>query len=404
MRRWLPALVLAIAAAEGSAAGDEDGATVAAGPGGFEIRGSGDEFRIRLGGYLQLDERHFVDEIPGAASGFLARRIRCVAEGTVHRHATFRVMPDFGGGATVLRDAWIGLRFSSRVRLQVGRFKAVGYEQTLSATNLLFGERALPTNLVPAWDQGLELQGDAPGGFAWAVGVFNGVPDGASSDQDVTNDKDVTARVSIRPGHGLGLGLAATAGREEGTAAAPALASYKSPGQQTFFRYLSDGTPAGTTVADGTRRRVAPWAAFHGGRLAMVAEHVTSRQEVRRGADDAEIRVRAEQLALGVMLSDDETTSGRISPRRPFRDGGAGAWQVVARVARQRIDRDAFPRFADRTRSAQETVSRGVGLNGYLSRGVRTLLDWETTRFEGGAARGDRADENVLLARLQIAF
>ena len=46
----------------------------------------------------------------------------------------------------------------------------------------------------------------------------------------------------------------------------------------------------------------------------------------------------------------------------------------------------------------------GAGVNWYLNRNVRVSLDYETTRFEGGAAVGDRADEDVIFTRFQVSF
>ena len=45
-----------------------------------------------------------------------------------------------------------------------------------------------------------------------------------------------------------------------------------------------------------------------------------------------------------------------------------------------------------------------VGFNWYLNKNLRLLVDYETTRFEGGAATGDREDEKIVFSRFQIAF
>jgi phosphate-selective porin OprO/OprP len=45
-----------------------------------------------------------------------------------------------------------------------------------------------------------------------------------------------------------------------------------------------------------------------------------------------------------------------------------------------------------------------VGLNWYLNRNLRLTFDYETTKFEGGAATGDREDEEIFFSRFQIAF
>jgi phosphate-selective porin OprO/OprP len=45
-----------------------------------------------------------------------------------------------------------------------------------------------------------------------------------------------------------------------------------------------------------------------------------------------------------------------------------------------------------------------VGLNWYLNENVKWLLDYEHTTFEGGAADGDRADEDAIQLRLAVGF
>lgn len=98
-----------------------------------------------------------------------------------------------------------------------------------------------------------------------------------------------------------------------------------------------------------------------------------------------------------------------VTPRWPF-DPAAhqwGAFELVARAGALRVEEDAFPRYADPARAARVARDRGIGVNGYLSRNFRLMLDSIETRFPGGAtaaAGGDRPDERVLLNRFQVAW
>src|SRR4051794_28800558 len=153
-------------------------------------------------------------------------------------------MPDFGQGTTVLQDAYMEARFNPAFRVRAGKFKPpVGLERLQSGADLLFVERALPTNLVPNRDLGVQISGDFAGGItSYQVGVFNGVLDGGSGEGDTNDDKVAAARLFFQPfvtGTGpfknLGFGIAGSSGNQSGTATAPGLPSYRSPGQQTVF-------------------------------------------------------------------------------------------------------------------------------------------------------------------------
>src|SRR6185436_9311151 len=115
----------------------------------------------------------------------------------------------------------------------------------------------------PNRDLGIQLSGDlAGGGVTWAAGYFNGVPDGANLDVDAEDRKDAAARLFFTPFakgtgplKGLGFGVAASQGQQRGTLTSTGLAAYRTPGQQTFFSYRTDGTAAGTVIAAGDRKR-----------------------------------------------------------------------------------------------------------------------------------------------------
>jgi phosphate-selective porin OprO/OprP len=315
----------------------------------------------------------------------------------------------------VLFDGYLEGRFSPAFRVRAGKFKPpVGLERLQSATDTFFVERAFPTALVPSRDLGIQISGDlAGGGVNYAVGYFNGVPDGVNGgDVDVEDSKDVAARVSFTPfakgggtWKGLGFGVAASQGSATGTVTATALAGYRTPGQQTFFSYRTDGTPAGTAIADGDRTRLSPQAYLYLGQFGLLAEHVTSSQEVRRGTVVEELENEAWQVAGSWAIGGEPSFRG-VNPKQVFDPAAKtwGAFELVARISRLEVDDAAFPLFANPASAASAAESLGFGVNWYLNRNLRLMLDYERTEFEGGAAAGDREDENALLSRFQIAF
>jgi phosphate-selective porin OprO/OprP len=397
------------------------GPMMAAGKEGFVFTSGDGAFQLRIRGLLQTDGRFYLgdDTIP-LNDTFLVRRARPIFEATLYRYFDIRLVPDFGSGATSLEDAYMEARFSPAVKLRAGKFKApVGLERLQTDNDLLFTERSLPTNLVPNRDVGVQLHGDVcngcRGAVSYAVGLFNGVSDGASADGDVNDSKEAAARVFYLPFRngraglrGLGFGLAGTRGVNHGTVTSTSLSGFKTAGQQTFFDYLSDGTPAGTTIADGHRARLSPQLYYYLGRFGLQAEQVSSSQTVSTGAATRKLTHSAWQVSTSFMLTADKARWNGVDPAKPFDPAthSYGAFELTARVGRLSIDRGAFPVFADPAKFAREAFERSVGFNWYLSKGVRLMIDEAWTTFDGGggAAGPDREDEKALLGRFQIAF
>ena len=68
------------------------------------------------------------------------------------------------------------------------------------------------------------------------------------------------------------------------------------------------------------------------------------------------------------------------------------------------VDNGAFPLFADPTKSAHDARAWAVGINWYLNGNLKLVLNYEDTKFNGGAASENRENEKVVLSRFQIAF
>jgi phosphate-selective porin OprO/OprP len=333
--------------------------------------------------------------------------VRPILQGTIYKNIDFRLIPDFGGGTTVLQDAYLEFKYFPKATLRAGKFKApLGLEQLQADQDLAFVERALPTNLVPNRDLGIQLSGDlGKNRLNYAVGVFDGTPDGASVDADSNNRKDLVARLFATPFQtlaidnplkGLGVGIAASTGRQDGT-----LPGFKSPGQVTFFSYGTNVTAA------GARTRFSPQAYYYYGPLGLMFEYVRSEQKVKKGTSTPVVSNNALQLAGSYFLTGERKAFKSGSPLRefdPFR-GGWGAWELVARFEQLSVDPAAYALgLADPAKSARRARAWAGGVNWYLNRNVRLVLNYENTRFTGGAAGGDRSPEHAVLSRFQIAF
>lgn len=388
-----------------------------AGRDGFSLQSVDGNFLLRLRAHTQMDTRYFnEDERRLTVNTFLIRRLRFNFEGTLAKIFDFKFMPDFAGSQLVLQDSYLDARLWPAFKVRAGKFKTpFGIERLQSPTNLMLIERALPNNLVPNRDIGVQLHGDLAGGiFSYAAGIFNGVRDGGSADSDPFDSKDFAGRLMLAPFsktkagglRNLNLGIAGTIGTHEGTRLVPNLPVYNSPGVVPIFAYRTDGTEAGTTYASGTVTRFSPQGYYAVGPLGVLSEYVISSQEITRAASSAKLENRAWQVAASCALTGEPASYRGITPKKSF-DHTRGAWgsfEIAARYHQLEIDKDAFPVFANPQAAVQKATAWALGLNWYLNRNVKLLLNYEQTAFTGGAASGDRPGEKVILTRFQIAY
>jgi phosphate-selective porin OprO/OprP len=383
---------------------------------GFAIKSADGKFAVRLKGLVQTDGRFFLsDSAVPATNTFFLRRARPIFEATVGKYLEFRLMPDFGQGTTVLFDAYTDVKVSPAFAVRVGKFKApVDLERLQSASDIVFAERSMATNLAPNRDVGLQLSGDLDSSLvAYQVGVFNGVPDLGNGDGDVSDAKDFVGRIFLQPfktgvAKGFGVGLSGSTGIERGTTAVPQLAGYRTAGQQTWFRYIaSTTTPAGNAFADGRRQRLAPQAYFYTGPLGLHGEYINSWQAVSRtGFTTTKLKHSAWQATGSVFLTGEKNSWRSATPKKPFdpKAGTFGAVELAARYSELSIDDAAFPNFASPTSSPSKAKAWAVGINWYLARAIKAVVDYEHTTFTGGTATGDREAENFVATRLQYSF
>jgi phosphate-selective porin OprO and OprP len=399
---------------------------------GFFVQSQDGNYKIKLGGYTHFDGRFFLGNASRNQSQFVFRRVRLDLTGTVAKYFDFRVMPDFAGSSLRLFDAYVEAKYLPWAKLRVGKFKPpIGIERLQSATALPLAERALPTNLVPSRDLGIQVGSDLwLGVFSYYLGVFNGAADGGTPDIDVSDDKDFAGRVftqpfkqtSITPLQEFGFGLSGSYGNQQGSIGSPDLPAYRTFGQATFFSYRtnSPATADGTAVAIGDHWRVSPHAYWYWGPFGALGEYVLSTQDVRLDrttgtppdttttTNHREVGQDAWQFRAEYVLTGENASFKGVVPAKPF-DPFAGEWgwgaaELVARYGQLEIDPDTFSNgFADPNRSARRADEFAVGLNWFLNRNIMFAFDYAHTAFDGGAAGGgDRKSEDVILSRVQL--
>lgn len=382
---------------------------------GFSIKSPDGDFSLRLRGLLQVDSRSVSGrEDPKTSDDtFLLRRARPFFEGTVFGDIDFRLVPDFGEGKAAIQDAYLDFKYIPEAKLQVGRYKVpFGIERLQSNADTLFTELALSGNLTPNYDLGATFHSETllGGKLRYAVGVFNGAVDNGSSDSDVDDNKELAARIFVSPWKGgniplldgLGVGFAVTAGKKDGSAGhGQYLPSYKTPGQQTLFKYRDD------VFADGEAIRYSPQAYYSYGSFGLLTEYIVSLQEVVRGASSDKLQNKGWQVAASYVLTGEAASYKSVVPREVFDPVAStwGAFEVVGRLSQLDVDDEAFPTYADPSKYAQSARAWGLGLNWYWSRNVKWMFDYEHTAFDGGETGGrDREAEDAILVRAQLTF
>jgi len=403
-----------------TAAKDRQSATANA-KDGFSLESADGKYILKLRGYAQADGRFYPsDDGKVIGNSFLLRRARPILEASVGRYFDFRIMPDFAQGQTTLFDAYWEGKFLPEFTVRAGKSKTpVGFERLQSATDITFAERGLPANLAPNRDIGLSVAGEVSQGvFAYQVGVFDGVPDLGNGDADLTDSKDVAGRVFLQPFrrgtlNGVGFGISGSTGNELGapSATAPAatgLPGYRSPSQQTVFRYRTDATTlANSVIANGRRSRVSPHAYLGLGSLGVLGEYIVSSQEVSLGTSTTKLSHRAWGASAGFFLTGEQAGFRSPTPKKPFDLGEKtwGALEIAARYGELDLDDDAFPIYANPSSSVSKEKAVGLGVNWYLTKQVKVSVNYEHTTFEGGAADGaDRPSEDFVVTRFQHSF
>jgi phosphate-selective porin OprO/OprP len=404
-----------LAADSAAAAAKDKVSATASAKDGFSIKSADGKFSLKFRGLVQTDARFFLsDSAFPVTNNFFVRRARPILDLVLGKYLELRLQPDFAQGTTVLFDAYSDVKVSPAFAVRVGKFKpSVDLERLQSASDIVFAERALATNLAPNRDIGLQLSGELSGGvLAWQAGVFNGVPDLGNGDGDVSDAKDFVGRVFVQPFKtgslaGLGVGVAGSTGLERGTIAASALPAYRTPGQQTWFRYISSTTtPANNVFADGRRSRVAPQAYFYSGSLGLHGEYIQSYQAVSRATFETDkLKHNAWQATGSYFLTGEKNSFRSATPKKVFdlKAGTFGALELAARYSELSIDDAAFPDYATAT-TPSKAKAWAIGLNWYLARAIKLVADYEHTTFTGGTATGDREAENFVVTRVQYAF
>jgi phosphate-selective porin OprO/OprP len=410
--RFLAALTVCTAAAVVPVVSAQEAAPPAVTAGwqdGFFVQSANGDFRLQIGLLAHLDARFALNDASQAVvNTFAFRRLRPYLRGRFSRRFEFYLNPDFAGGTLVVQDAYVDTVFAPAFRIRAGKGKTpFGLERLMSASNLLFFDRAAPTLLVPNRDIGIQVLGDVSGGtISYLAGVMNGVADGGSADFDTNDGKDVSGRFIVRPFNksaasrlkGLSLAIAGSTGHQAGAAALP---TYRTSLQTPFFSYSVGAT------ADGLRTRYSPQVSYYYKTFGGFAEYVHTEMPISKGSVTEDIAHQAWQVAGSIVLTGEAATDAAagVRPRDnfDFGNGHYGAFQIAARYHALTVDDRAFALNLAAAGSSRRVAAWTVGLNWYLTPNFRYVFNFERAVFDGDPD-GPRKPEDALEFRTQVSF
>jgi phosphate-selective porin OprO/OprP len=359
---------------------------------------------IRLRPVLQADGRFFVQ---GGIDTFVARRIRPAIEATFYDRFDVRITPELAQATPSVVDAFANLRLFEAIQIRAGKFKApVGLERNQADQDLHFVERGFVTAFVPDREIGVMLWGEIlDGTIVYGAGIFDGAYDGAQSDGDNNDEKDVEGRILVRPFattsiaalSDLTIGAAATSGRHDG-----ALPGYKTTGQNTFFSWAADANA-------GREQRFVPQASWYVGPVGVLAEYARVHEAVLRNGGSTGANLQAYTVIVSAFVTGEHASYGTVKPKRAFDPDhdGWGALEIDARISGFQTDDNTFTwpaKVTDPTKSAQKAFEWAVGAQWHYAPAIKFVIDYFQTKFDGGAATGDRPTEKVFIGRFQIAY
>ena len=367
----------------------------------------GPDDKLRIGGSGQFDARFYEQGNPGDNT-FQVRRARLYATGVLEENWGYMVMARWDRGSANLHWAWVESQHVPYARFRMGQFKEpYTVEGVNSDQHFDFNERSLwVSNLVQLEDIGIMLYGKClDQRLEYALGAFNG----RGKEKDDTNDdKEVVGQLTLAPWHNSdarsvkGLNLSFSGSHSHMEEDDLKSASYTTAAQTKFWTYAS------TVAATGSKDRASAeleWligpASIKGG------VHEARLGDLQMAGMEESVTVDGWSVwGTWLLTGEDKPRNKAVVPKAAFdpKKGTWGAWELAARYEQFKADRELFKQgFLTGTNQADSTT---VGLNWYMNRHMKTLLDFQTTQFRDSVTLNGSpvSHENTLTLRFQFDF
>lgn len=372
----------------------------------ISLPGSTPPVSLSFQGLAQLDWRQYLDDDAHTGNEQLFfRRLRPSMNAKIGDALTLRIQLETTEGRVRLIDGHMDYAFDPLLNVRGGMFKApVGLEWLTVPGRLWFTERSLASNFALIREAGVMVYGTR-GKNEYQLAVMQGHPERTTEYRDDDGQAAVHLRLFGTPLPSYDTfraGFSASYGEQQGRRRTPVITpGYTSAGQQIAFRYLPP------THAEGDFWRFQPQLLWDLHPLQIMSEIGWSSVEVAQGAVTETLTHHAWEISALYSLTGESFMPGdKRAPKEAFDplSGHYGGFALTARIAGMDIDDDSFPRYANAARSITSAEAYTLGALWLLNDHVSYTVDYSITDFEGGAATGDRPQENALFMRLQYSF
>jgi len=367
------------------------------------LRSADGRFETNIQGYTQLDF-HGYESGNHPPNTFLMRRARFILEGKLEKYFDYRFEGDFADTtSTILRDGYIRIHRLEELQLTFGQFRQPFSQEEMRLDNTQdFIERSLVNNLAPSRSPGIMVSGTInKGAFEYQLGAYNGKGLLANNNNGTP---DTALRLRFAPWKngnttltkGLYFGGAYSQGRNFNGQSVRGLTESRSI---TFF--------APETV-NGKLYRANGELTWLLGPAAIRAEYdQTNQARANLGVGGTNLPGVVAKGYMGqftyLLTGEAKPESTATIPKHSVFDTengkpGFGAWELKFRYSNLQI--------SDGTARSNRAETFYTGVNWYLNRFVRYLLDLGFERFNDPLRSPKPGDRNyfVVLSRMQFTL
>jgi phosphate-selective porin OprO/OprP len=402
------------------------------GPKGLNVATADGNFVFNLRFPFMFDYKASIgNNLPRAGDAFYPRFFGPIFTVNIYKAVTGKLIVGFQDRQVTVVNAWMDVAAHHWAHLKVGKvLYPISLERQTLPLRIVFLEHGFASQLLPISEFGVQIWGGTEDKlFEYQLTFGNGAPANQHYETDFDRGKDIVGRVYARPFlrtgipalAGFGLGVGASWGQHDGTAATPLTGVARSAANRTFLSTRSASLPngaadpAGTVIANGDVVRIVPQLNYTVGPVSLYAEYIRTRERLSLGSTARTITNQSAHAVLAVALTGEkETLLDIISPKRPlsFSQGGFGAFELVARFETIHFDKGLFPTFvnpaapavANNAAVAQSANAIGAGFNWIPVDIVRLMANYEVTLFNAPAGGVKHRNEHFLGARLQALF